>query len=70
MWRTSCGQRTLEGAEARLFAMALHTLAEDLEVCENNYDVGLEILDRLTYGQKVSLLSIIAAGLMAPYIGP
>ncbi len=41
MWHTNSGDRTLEGAEARIFAMALHTLAYDLEVSENDYDVGL-----------------------------
>ncbi len=66
MWHTNCGERTLEGAEARLFAEALWDFVSELEVEEGDYDVGLEVFDRLTYGQKVSLLSIIAAGLLKP----
>ncbi|KKL51861.1 hypothetical protein LCGC14_2291230 [marine sediment metagenome] len=56
MWRTSCGQRTLEGAEA------LWDFVCELEVDEGDYDVGLEVFDRLTYGQKVFLLSFTGVG--------
>jgi hypothetical protein len=66
MWHTNCGDRTLEGAEARLFAEALWDFVSELEVDEGDYDVGLEVFDSLTYGQKVSLLSIIGAGLLKP----
>jgi hypothetical protein len=58
MWNTSCGDRTLDGAEARLFAEALWDFVCELELDEGDYDVGLKVFDRLTYGQKVSLLSI------------
>ena len=64
MWHTECGDRTLEGAEARLFAEALWDFISELEVNEGDYDVGLEVFDRLTYGQKISLLSIIGVGLL------
>ena len=66
MWHTNCGDRTLEGAEARLFAEALWNFVSELEVDEGDYNVGLEVFDRLTYGQKVSLLSIIGNGLLKP----
>ena len=56
----------MEGAEARLFAEALWDFAQELELDEGDYDVGLDVFDRLTYGQKVSLLSIIGAGLLKP----
>ena len=64
MWHTNCGDLTLEGAETRLFTEALWDFVCELEVDEGDYDVGLEVFDRLTYGQKVSLLSIIGAGLL------
>ncbi len=64
MWHTDCGDRTLDGAEARLFAETLWDFVSELEVDEGDYDVGLEVFDRLTYGQKVSLLSIIGDGLL------
>ena len=66
MWHTNNGDRTLEGAEARLFAEALWGFVSELEVTEGDYDVDLDVFDRLTYGQKVSLLSIIGAGLLRP----
>ncbi len=66
MWHTNNGDRTLDGAEARLFAEALWDFVFELEVDEGDYDVGLEVFDRLTYGQKVSLLSIIGNGLLKP----
>ena len=58
MWHTNYGDRTLEGAEA------LRGLVSSLEVDESDYDMGLEVFDRLTYEQKVSLFSIIGAGLL------
>ena len=66
MWHTNSGDRTLEGAEARLFAESLWGFVSELEVTEGDYDVDLDVFDRLTYGQKVSLLSIIGAGLLRP----
>jgi hypothetical protein len=66
MWHTNCGDRTLDGAEARLFAEALWDFVSVLEVSEGDFDVGLNVFDRLTYGQKASLLSIIGNGLFKP----
>jgi len=53
MWHTNSGDRTLECAEARLFAEALWDFVSELEVDEGNYDVGLDVFDRLTYGQNL-----------------
>ena len=39
MWHTNCGYRTLEGAEARLFAEALWDFVSELEVDEGVYVV-------------------------------
>ena len=66
MWHTNCGDRTLEGAEAKLFAEALWDFVQKLGLDEGNFDVGLEVFDRLTYGQKVYLLSVIGNGLLRP----
>ena len=41
MWHTDCGDRTLEGTEARLFAETLWDFVSELEVDEGDYDVGL-----------------------------
>ena len=68
MWHTNCGDRTLEGAEASLFAEALWDFVSELTVDEGDFDVGLNVFDRLTYGQKASLLSIIGNGLFKPDI--
>jgi len=65
MWWTSCGERTLEGAEAKVFAEALWDLLEESNLSESDdYDLGINSFDRLTYGQKVSVLSIIGNGLL------
>lgn len=66
MWHTNCGDRTLEGAEARLFAETLWDFVCELQVDEGDCDVGLRAFDGLTYGQKVSVLSIIGNGLLRP----
>ena len=65
MWRTSRGERTLKGAQARLFAEALLDLLDqenDLEF--ENCDLGIECFDSLTYGQTISVLHTIAHGLL------
>ena len=45
MWHTNFGDRTLGGAEARLFAEALWDFVCELEVEEGDYDIGLEVFD-------------------------
>ena len=62
------GDRTLEGAEARLFAEALWNLALELQLDEGDFSTGIYVFDRLTYGQKVSVLSIVSNGLLRPDI--
>jgi hypothetical protein len=65
MWRTSSGERTLQGAEARLFAEALGSLLDEVytdQLCD--YDLGLPCFDNLTYGQKVSVLAVVGNGLL------
>jgi len=58
MWRTSCGERTLQGAEARLFAEARLSLRDEAYTDQlYDYDLGLPCFDNLTYGQKVSVIT-------------
>lgn len=64
MWHTNTGDRVLEGAEAVVFAQSLWDLGSNIQVFEGDYDVGLHVFDRLTYGQKIYLLSVIAGGLL------
>ena len=66
MWHTNNGDRTLEGAEARLFAGTLHDFITKMAVFDGDYDTGLEVFDRLEFGQKFSLLSVIGNGLLKP----
>jgi hypothetical protein len=66
MWHTNNGDRTLEGAEARLFAETLWNFVSELEGVEGDYGISLRVFDRLTYGQKASMLSTIGAGLLMP----
>jgi len=66
MWHTNTGDRTLEGAEAKLFAYTLWDFLCELEVESGDYDVGLKVFDSLTYGQKVSMLAVVGNGLLKP----
>jgi hypothetical protein len=71
MWRTQYGDRILVGAEAVLFAEALSSLLDEatsgaVDDCES----GIEVFDNLTFGQQVSVLSIIGNGLLRKDIPP
>ena len=64
MWRTNNGDRILEGAEAELFAKTLFNFIEEVNLSdENEYEVGVAVFDRLTFGQKISVLTTIVNGL-------
>ena len=65
MWWTSNGERILEGAEAKVFAEALWDLLDESNLNEfDDYHLGVKAFDQLTYGQKVSVLSIVGNGLL------
>jgi hypothetical protein len=53
MWHTNCGDRTLEGVEARLLAETLWDFVSELEVNEGDYNVSADVFDRLRYGQNL-----------------
>ncbi|MFC1634882.1 hypothetical protein ACFL5Z_08570 [Planctomycetota bacterium] len=65
MWRTERGDRTLEGAEAKLFAETLLSLL-DWAVSRrlDYYESGVESFDSLTFGQRISALAVIGNGLL------
>jgi len=65
MWRTQYGDRTLVSAEAVLFAEALSSLLDEgFSGTLDDYEIGIECFDNLTFGQRVSILSIIGNGLL------
>jgi hypothetical protein len=67
MWRTSCGERTLSGAEARVFAEALLCLLDEALMDRfEDYFSGVNCFDDLTYGQKVAVLVTVGKGLLCP----
>ena len=71
MWRTSCGNRILKSAEARLLAEALLSLLDEAVYDQwEDYKLGIEAFDNLTYGQKISVLSTIAEGLFRKDVKP
>jgi hypothetical protein len=71
MWRTSRGERTLQGAEAIVFAEALASLLDSAIVDElDDYEFGIECFDNLTFGQKVSSLEVIGNGLLRKDMPP
>jgi hypothetical protein len=65
MWRTQFGDRTLEGTEAVLFAKALSSMLDEATSGTlDDYEIGIECFDNLTFGQRVSVISIIGNGLL------
>jgi hypothetical protein len=65
MWRTECGERILEGAEARVFAEALSGLLDEAIMGTlEDYELGIRCFDDLTFGQKISTLVTIGNGLL------
>jgi len=65
MWRTSCGERTLDGAEARVFAEALLCLLDEAVIDQfEDYSSGVSCFDDLSYGQKISVLATVGNGLL------
>ncbi len=65
MWRTECGDRILEGAEAILFAKALSSLLDEAIMGTlDDYKFYIESFDNLTFGQRISVLAIIGNGLL------
>lgn len=71
MWFTSKGNRTLEGAEAALFAEGLCTLIDDASNWDfEEYPMGINAYDQLTPGQQISTLQTIAHGLLSENVKP
>ncbi len=65
MWRTQYGDRALEGAEAKVFAEALLSLLDEAVMGTlDDYELGIEVFDNLTFGQRIATLSIIGNGLL------
>jgi hypothetical protein len=71
MWRTERGERTLKGAEARVFAESLSSLLDYAIVDQfEDYESGVACFDNLTYGQKIAVLATIGNGLLRKDIRP
>lgn len=65
MWRTECGDRILDGAEAILFAKALSSLLNEATMGTlEDYEFNIENFNNLTFGQRISVLSNIGNGLL------
>jgi hypothetical protein len=65
VWWTAYGERTLEGAEAILFAETLLNLVDQIKINQfNDYNIGIQIFDELTFEQRISVLSIVGTGLL------
>ena len=72
MWHTSAGDRTLEGAEARLIREAIGWVLDMLEP-ETDHDVwlfGIRAFDHREFGQKLALLCQVGQALLRPDTPP
>ncbi len=70
VWRTDPSDRILEGAEAQVFAKALLSLLDEFDLCDFEYDLGINCFDTMTVGQKISVLSTIGKGLFRKDVEP
>lgn len=65
MWRTERSDRTLEGAEAKLFAeISLSLLNWAVTGRLDYFESGQEVFDKLTFGQRISALAVVGNGLL------
>jgi hypothetical protein len=70
MWHTQAGDRVLAGAEARLFKASLRFMVDILEDDdqEDSWAFRIEMFDRLTVGQKLTMLCDVARALLDPAV--
>ena len=75
MWQTSCGDRTLFGAEASLVGMAIDSMINELQervddCCDDDSPYrghyGFAAYDSLSHSQRIGLLHQVAHYLLAP----
>jgi hypothetical protein len=68
MWHTPEGDRVLTGNEAKLFLASLRFMADILEDDdhEDAWSFRVEVFDRLTLGQKLTMLRDVARALLDP----
>ena len=64
MYRTSRGDRVLEGAERQLFVQALATLVDQFSDADSEF--GIPPFDELQRNQKIAALHMVARGLLCP----
>ena len=68
MYRTSQGERTLWGAERRLFAESLAMIVDYLS--EGDYSFGIAVLDDLQRNQKIAVLLGVSKSLLRDNVAP
>ena len=70
MWRTSEGDRTLEGPEAALVAAAVTGMVEQIREESSAYGdqwaYGVALFDELTWTQRLAILDQVATHLLTP----
>jgi hypothetical protein len=64
MFWTSQGERTLQGAEARLFRYGLSRAVDELTMLPDDTELGIGSFDRMTFGQRLTGLYLAAAALL------
>ena len=68
MYRTSLGERTLRGAEHRLFVGSLAMLVDYLS--GGDYDAGIALFDDLQRNQKIAVLLGVSNALLHDNVSP
>jgi hypothetical protein len=74
MWRTTQGERTLAGAEAMLVRKSLAAIYDVLETdCiprNEAFDSGVDLFDRLSAEQQLSMLAVVGEALLCEHVQP
>lgn len=68
MYRTPRGERTLRGAERRLFAESLGMIADCLWV--HDFEAGIQVFDDLQRNQRIAVLLSVSKALLRDNVPP
>ncbi len=74
MWRTSSGERVLQGPEANLFREILGYVVDQIQLAldypDCPYEVGIEVFDRLQPNQQLVVLTEVSEALLDSSVRP
>ena len=68
MWHTSCGDRTLDGAEAELVRASVGNMVDEIQIeaegLDGHWTYGVQVFDRLSWQQQLAVLADVGEALL------